>query len=102
MHFGSYCLRVESAADIDAHAADLIDAAIEVHRYLGPGFLESIYEEALSAELTLRGMPFVRQASVQVQYKGRVVGDARIDLLVGDRLIVELKAIEHIAPIHLA
>ncbi len=101
-HFGFHRLRIEPSPDIDALAADLLDAAIEVHRYLGPGFLEAIYEEALSAELTLRGMPFVRQATVQVQYKGRVVGDARIDLLVAERLIVELKAVENVAPIHLA
>ena len=72
------------------------------HRSLGPGFLEAIYEEALCIELTLRAIPFVRQSSVAVHDKGRIVGDARIDLLVANRLIVELKAIEQIAPIHLA
>jgi GxxExxY protein len=95
-------LHAEPCAEIDAIAADLLDAAIEVHRALGPGFLEAIYEEALCLELALRAIPFARQSSVQVRYKGRIVGDARIDLLVADRLIVELKAIEQIAPIHLA
>ena len=94
--------RLEPSADIDAIAAELLDAAIEVHRALGPGFLETVYEEALCFELALRCIPFVRQSSVQVHYKGRIVGDARIDLLVAERLIVELKAIEQIAPIHLA
>lgn len=93
---------VQPAGDIEAIAADLLDAAIEVHRCLGPGFLETIYEEALCVELTLRGVAFIRQAPIQVAYKGRIVGDARIDLLIADRLIVELKAIEQIAPIHLA
>ena len=94
--------RLEPSADIDAIAAELLDAAIEVHRALGPGFLEAIYQEALCVELALRAIPFVRQSSVAVHYKGPIVGDARIDLLVADRLIVELKAIEQIAPIHLA
>lgn len=98
----SHRLLLQPGSDIETIAADLLDAAIEVHRCLGPGFLETIYEEALCVELALRGMPYVRQAGVQVAYKGRVVGDARIDLLVGDRLIVELKAIEQIAPIHIA
>lgn len=93
---------VQPAGDIEAFAADLLDAAIEVHRCLGPGFLETIYEEALCVELTLRGVAFIRLAPIQVAYKGRIVGDARIDLLIADRLIVELKAIEQIAPIHLA
>ena len=93
---------LEPSADIDAIAAELLDAAIEVHRALGPGFLEAIYEEALCVELALRAIPFVRQSSVAVHYKGRIVGDARIDLLVADRLLVELKAIEQIAPIHVA
>jgi len=95
-------LRLEPSTELDGIAADLLDAAIEVHRALGPGFLEAIYEEALCIELALRGVPFVRQSNVRVHYKGRLVGDARIDLLVADRLIVELKAVEHIAPIHLA
>jgi len=93
---------LEPSADIDAIAAELLDAAIEVHRALGPGFLEAIYEEALCVELALRAIPFVRQSSVAVHYKGRIVDDARIDLLVADRLLVELKAIEQIAPIHVA
>lgn len=95
-------VRLEPSNEIDAVAADLLDAAIEVHRALGPGFLEAIYEEALCIELALRGIAFARQSSVPVHYKGRTVGEARIDLLVADCLIVELKAVEHVAPIHLA
>ena len=78
----------------------VIGAAIEVHRVLGPGFLESVYEEALCVELQLRGIPFKRQPVVAVNYKGRLVGEGRLDLLVSNTLIVELKAVENLAPIH--
>lgn len=73
--------RLEPGAEIDSLAADVLDAAIEVHRALGPGFLESIYEQAMCVELALRSIPFARQSAVQVHYKGQMVGDARIDLL---------------------
>ena len=78
----------------------VIGAAIEVHRHLGPGYLESVYEEALGIELDLRGIPHQRQVPVSVDYKDRPVGEGRLDLLVGDRLVVELKAVEALAPIH--
>ena len=71
-----------------------------MHRVLGPGFLESVYEEAMCIELTARGIPFARQVPIVLRYKGRVVGEYRLDLLVGDRLIVELKAVDVLAPIH--
>ena len=80
----------------------MIGGAIEVHRVLGPVFLESVYEEALCVELALRGVPFARQVAVGVEYKGRAVGEARLDLLVADSIVVELKAVESLAPIHLA
>jgi GxxExxY protein len=71
----------------------IIGAAIEVHRVLGPGLLESIYEEALAVELSLRGMQFDRQLSLDVVYKGHVIKGQRLDLLVGDEVIVEIKAV---------
>ncbi len=83
-----------------AHA--VIGAAIEVHRVLGPGYLESVYEEALVVELTLRGIPFERQKSVGVDYKGHAVGEGRMDMVVDGCLIVELKAIAAMAPVHTA
>jgi GxxExxY protein len=92
----------EPSPELDGLAKSVIDAAIEVHRQLGPGFLESVYEEALAVELTVREILFERQKSVAVSYKGRVVGDGRIDLLVGGELLVELKAAEALAPIHKA
>jgi GxxExxY protein len=80
----------------------IIGAAIEVHRALGPGFLESVYEEALCVELEERGIPFVKQAPISISYKGRDVGEGRLDLLVEDCVIVELKAVDHLTPIHAA
>ncbi|HTN91172.1 MAG TPA: GxxExxY protein [Sorangium sp.] len=92
----------EPDAELRGLTRQVIGAAIEVHRVLGPGFLESIYEEALGVELSLRRVSFRRQVAVRVDYKGRVVGEGRVDLLVADLLLVELKAVEHLAPIHMA
>ncbi len=84
--------------------ASIIDAAIEVHRVLGgPGLLESIYEDALAHELELRNIPIKRQLPVPVLYKGVPVRDAlRLDLLVDDRVIVEVKATENLLKVHSA
>ena len=89
-------------ARIEDAANKVIGAAIEVHRHLGPGYLESVYEEALTVELALRGIPFARQGVFGLDYKGHVIGEGRLDLLVDDCLIVELKAVESLAPIHTA
>ena len=80
----------------------VIGAAIEVHRALGPGYLESVYEEALCVELGMQELTFGRQVNVGVRYKGHSVGSGTMDILVGDALIVELKAVETLAPIHTA
>jgi len=85
---------------LDGLVSDLLAAAVEVHRVLGPGFLESVYERALCVELGLKGLPFTRQLAVTLEYKGHKVGQAFVDLLVGDSVIVELKAIDSLAPIH--
>jgi GxxExxY protein len=77
-------------------------AAIEVHRTLGPGLDEGLYEAALCIELRLRSIPFLKQVIVEVEYKGEKIGEKRLDLLVGGRLIVELKAVESIVPLHKA
>jgi len=92
----------EPNSELDRLARDVIGAAIEVHRILGPGFLESVYEVAMCVELGLRGIPFVRQYLSSVDYKGHAVGEHRLDLLVGDVLVVELKAIDALAPVHTA
>ena len=82
---------------------DLIGAAIEVHRELGPGLLESAYEGAYSHELTLRQIPHVRQKVMPISYKGVIVDAGyRIDILAEERVVVELKAVEKLLPIHSA
>lgn len=78
----------------------VIGAAIEVHRALGPGFLESFYEEALSLELTARSIPFERQFPVSVFYRNQEIAQHRLDLFVDKRLVVELKAISEVDSIH--
>lgn len=80
---------------------EIIGAAIEVHRTLGPGLLESAYEECLARELALRGIPLEREKPLPIVYKDvKLECGYRIDLLVGGRVIVELKAVEALAPIH--
>ena len=78
-----------------------IGAAIEVHRAIGPGLLESIYEECLCHELTLRGIAFKRQLAVPLVYKGKTLDcEFRLDLIVEDLILVELKSITQILPVH--
>lgn len=79
---------------------EIIGAAIEVHRVLGPGLLESAYEEALCCELELRNIPYERQKYQNLNYKEKILKtDYRIDLLVAGKVIVEIKAREIVAPI---
>jgi len=78
----------------------IIDAAIKVHRILGPGFLESIYEAALAHEFDLRGIPYQRQVTFQVGYKGIVAGEHRLDFLVEDKVVLDLKAVKDFEKIH--
>ncbi len=81
----------------------IIGAALEVHCQLGPGLLESAYEECLAYELSLREIPFERQKPIPVVYKGiRLDCGFRVDLLVGGLVIVELKAVDLLMPIHQA
>ena len=87
---------------LNALSSAVIGAAIEVHSVLGPGFMEGVYEEALCLELDLRHVTYRRQAPVVVQYRGRVVGKGKLDLIVGEQLVVELKAVDELAPIHTA
>jgi GxxExxY protein len=80
----------------------VIEAAIKVHQTLGPGFLESIYENALCAELTKRGIRFERQKPLTVFYEGLPVGEHRLDLMVEGVLVVELKAVAELDRIFFA
>jgi GxxExxY protein len=79
----------------------IIGAAIEVHRALGPGLLESAYEECLCRELNLRGLAFQRQVPLPVEYKGvKLDCGYRIDLVVEEAVVLELKCVEHTLPVH--
>ncbi len=90
-------------ARADQLTSIVIGAAIEVHRILGPGLLESIYERCLIHELKLRGLNSVRQKVVQVRYKDIVFEEnLRFDILVEDCLLIEVKAVEHVLPVHTA
>ncbi len=80
----------------------VIEAAIEVHKALGPGFLESFYEEALCIELTHRGIRFERQKAVPITYRGVQIGEHRVDLLVEGVLLLELKAVATIDDVFFA
>jgi GxxExxY protein len=77
----------------------VIEAAIAVHTALGPGFIESVYENALAIELAARGIRFERQKVIRVQHRGVDVGEHRLDLLVEECLLVELKAVKEIEDI---
>ena len=80
----------------------IISAAIRVHRDLGPGFLENIYEEALAVEFALSGIQFIRQKAIPLFYKDHQIGEHRLDFLVEGKIIVELKAISALEDIHFA
>ena len=79
----------------------IIGAAIEVHREMGPGLLESAYEGCMARELALRDIPFARQKEMPVIYKGEKIDCGfRVDLLIDNKVIVELKVVDRLAPIH--
>ena len=87
--------------DINHITGQIIGAAIEVHKILGPGLLESVYEECLCHEFNLRQMHYKRQQALPIEYKGRKFDCGyRIDLVVQDFVIFELKAVDRLQPIH--
>ena len=86
----------------DPLTAEIIGAAIEVHRILGPGLLERIYEDALCIELELRGLTVERQAERDVIYKGHTLRGQRIDLLVANEIVVEVKSLSKLPDVALA
>ena len=88
--------------NFEALSKKIIGAAIKVHKELGPGFLENIYEEALKVELERQGISFQSQKEVEIQYGGVPVGLHRLDLLVENKIIVELKAVKELSDIHFA
>lgn len=88
-------------AKVNEITKEIIGAAIAVHRALGPGLLESAYQECLYQELALRGVPFERQVPLPLEYRGiSCECGYRLDLLVAGTVVVEIKSVEAIAPIH--
>ncbi|BAZ30433.1 hypothetical protein NIES4074_28930 [Cylindrospermum sp. NIES-4074] len=90
----------QPSEQVENLAYGVIGAAIEVHRVLGSGFLEEVYHRALREELLIRDIPHKFEHPVKVHYKGRPVGEGKLDFLVGDSLIIELKAVQNLTPIH--
>ena len=87
--------------EIDDLSGAVIDAAISIHRELGPGLLESVYEVVLAASLGRSGLRVDRQKPIDIEFDGlRIPAAFRIDLLVDDRLVVEIKSLEHLGPVH--
>jgi len=78
----------------------IMQAAFEVHGHIGPGFTENIYEEALVYEFEAQQIPYECQKSIQVSYKGRVIGRYQIDLVVDGKIILELKALTDLTDLH--
>jgi GxxExxY protein len=93
---------MEPNAELNCITNAVIGAAIAVHRALGPGFLESMYQAGMEIELAEKGIKFHAQYEVGVIYHGKKIGQGWFDLLVDGRVIVELKAVESLAPIHSA
>ncbi len=94
--------REEPSSQLDKLAYAVIGAAIEVHRHLGSGFLETAYERALYIELQLRGIEFERQVPISLLYKEHDIGECYLDLVVEGMLVLELKAVAALHPIHTA
>jgi iron complex transport system substrate-binding protein len=87
--------------DVEEVAAIAVDAALAVHRELGPGLLEAVYEVVLAHELRRRGLSVKRQLPVPINYDGLEFDEGfRLDLLVDDRLVIELKSVESLHPVH--
>lgn len=87
--------------DINLVSADVVDCAIHIHRELGPGLLESVYEQVLAASLNRRGYKVDRQRPVDICFDGMTFPAAfRVDLLIDDRLVVEIKSVDKLNPVH--
>ncbi len=80
----------------------IIGCALEVHRRLGPGLLENSYESALCIELRIQGLSYVRQVGIPLYYRGELISEHRPDLIVENKVIVEVKSVERLAPLHWA
>lgn len=90
------------SAQDDALTEKIIGCAFRVHRTLGPGLLEGLYQKAIGIELERAGVPWQREVSIQASYQGVVLGEQRLDLVIAGKVVVELKAIEALAQVHRA
>jgi len=97
-------LRVESnlSDDLEALIREVIGCCVAVHRELGPGLLEKVYPRAIGVELDDRGISYSTEKTVPIRYRERLLCLQRIDLLVDDRLVVEVKSVERLHPVHVA
>lgn len=93
-------MKSEKILEYEALTEKIIRCAIEVHKKLGPGFIESIYENAFIIELQRKGLSFEKQKEVVIQYDGYEIGKHRLDLIIADTIIIELKALRNIEDIH--
>ena len=89
-------------ADLEALVHEIIGCSIRVHRALGPGLLEKIYVRALQIELDASGLNFETERTVSVTYRGRLLCRQRLDLIVAERVLLEIKAVDRLAPVHMA
>jgi len=96
----NYSSELEVPNDVLTHS--IIGVGIEVHRHLGPGLQEVLYERAMCVELARRGIPFRSQAPISLAFKGHEIGDYYLDLVIADRVLVELKSVVALGNAHLA
>ena len=96
--------RVESklSPELEQLVRAVIGACLAVHRELGPGMSESVYSKAACIELTTRGIPFEREKSIPIRYRGQLLCHQRLDLFVDGRLVLEIKSVEQIHSVHIA
>jgi GxxExxY protein len=95
-----YRVRTPLSDDEELVAGEVIAAALKVHRDLGPGFLESIYRRAMAVEFRRRAVSFETEVPVEVRYEGELLGTHRVDLIVQGLVVVELKSVESLDPVH--
>jgi GxxExxY protein len=88
--------------DGDVETTDrILRCAVQVHRVLGPGLFETAYERAMCVELAANGIPFRQQVAVPLYYRGEIISEHRLDLIVDEKVIVEIKSVDRFAPVHM-
>ena len=85
--------------ELDEITGAIVDASVRIHRELGPGLLESVYETAICIEMDAAGLSYTRQTQIPAYYKGKLLGHYRIDLVVQDQVLVEIKSVERMLPL---